>query len=354
MRGPFAYYGGKSGLAPLIVGLLPSHRVYVEPFFGGGSVLFAKPPSVHEIVNDLDHNVVTFFRMLRERPEELELACRLTPYARAEYAASELDEDLDDLERARRFWVRVNQSFGKTAGRQTGFSVTSARTASTAASAWARIGRFAAVAERLQRVVFECCDAATLIERMALASDTVIYADPPYLAETRRGRDRQRPGDYLCDMGLAEDHGRLADSRPRRRPSSSPATPAPCTSSSTPTGGASTCPSESTPATPSPTSAVTAQRCSGRTGRSTVASWSSCTRRRRRRWVPSRPERLISQTCVRVIDVVHSCGEPSRGGSCAARPQVPGLRPQFVPSGAAVVNSKTPLLPHTPDPAWST
>lgn len=210
MKPPFAYYGGKVGLAPLICSLLPPHRVYVEPFFGAGAVLFAKTPSVHEIVNDLDHNVVTFFRVLRERPDELELACRLTPYARAEYAASELDEDLDDLERARRFWVRVNQSFGKTAGRQTGFSVTSARSASTAASAWARIGRFARVAERLQRVVFECCDAATLVERMAVATDTVIYADPPYLAETRRGRDRQRPGDYLCDMGLPEDHERLA------------------------------------------------------------------------------------------------------------------------------------------------
>lgn len=211
MKPPFAYYGGKVGLAPLICSLLPPHRVYVEPFFGCGAVLFAKTPSGHEIVNDLDHNVVTFFRVLRERPEELELACRLTPYARAEYAASELDEDLDDLERARRFWVRVNQSFGKTAGRQTGFSVTNKRSVSTAASAWSRIGRFTRVAERLQRVVFECCDAATLIERMAVASDAAIYVDPPYLAETRRGRDRQRPGDYLCDMGLAEDHERLAE-----------------------------------------------------------------------------------------------------------------------------------------------
>lgn len=211
MKAPFAYYGGKSGLAPLIVGMLPPHRVYVEPFFGSGAVLFTKRPSVHEIVNDLDHNVVTFFRVLRERPDELEMACRLTPYARTEYRLSELDEDLDDLERARRFWVRVNQSFGKTAGRQTGFSVTNKRSVSTAASQWSRIGRFQAAAERLQRVVFECCDAASLIERMAVSSDTAVYVDPPYLAETRRGRDRQRPGDYLCDMGMPEDHERLAE-----------------------------------------------------------------------------------------------------------------------------------------------
>jgi len=210
VRPPFSYYGGKVGLSKLIVSMLPPHRVYVEPFFGCGAVLFNKSPSVHEIVNDLDHNIITFFRVLRERPDELELACRLTPYARAEFELAKLDGDLDDLERARRFWVRVNQSFGKTAGRQTGFSVTSARTVSTAASAWSRIGRFAAVAARLQRVVFECCDAATLVERMALSADTAVYVDPPYLAETRRSRDRQRPGDYLCDMGSTEDHERLA------------------------------------------------------------------------------------------------------------------------------------------------
>jgi len=210
VRAPFAYYGGKAGLAPLIVAMLPPHRVYVEPVFGSGAVLFAKRPSVHEIVNDLDHNVVNFFRVLRERPEDLEMACRLTPYARAEYQASELDEDLDDLERARRFWTRVNQSFGKNSGHQTGFSVTCARTVSTASSQWSRIARFRAVAERLQRVVFECCDAATLVERMAVTADTAMYVDPPYLAETRRGRDRHRPGDYLCDMGLPEDHERLA------------------------------------------------------------------------------------------------------------------------------------------------
>lgn len=211
MRPPFTYYGGKFRLAPLIVSMLPPHRAYVEPFFGCGAVLFNKRPSVHEIVNDLDHNVITFFRVLRERPDELELACRLTPYARAEFELAEFDDALDDLERARRFWVRVNQSFAKTASRQTGFSVTTARTVSTAASAWSRIGRFAAVAERLQRVVFERCDAAALIERMATTADTAVYVDPPYLAETRRSRDRHNPGDYRCDMGSTADHERLAE-----------------------------------------------------------------------------------------------------------------------------------------------
>lgn len=210
MKPPFAYYGGKMGMADRIVELMPAHRTYIEPFFGSGAVFFAKPPAACEIINDLDGGVVTFFKMLRERTEDLELVCRLTPHARAEYEAAELGEDLDELERARRFWVRVNQSFAKTAGRQTGWSVTTARSQSVPMSIQNRIERFEACARRLRGVSIECCDAAGLVERLATA-DAFVYADPPYLAETRRGRDRQRPSDYLHDMGTEDEHRRLAE-----------------------------------------------------------------------------------------------------------------------------------------------
>lgn len=211
MRAPFAYYGGKSGMAPTIADLFPPHRVYIEPFFGSGAVFFAKPPAVHEIVNDLDGAVVAFFRCLRDRRDELTEACALTPHARDEFDAAAMDEDLDDLELARRFWARVNQSFAKTAGRQTGWSVTTARTQSVPASVAGRIGRFAACADRLAATSIERCDAADLVRRLA-TPDTVIYADPPYLADTRRSR---RAGtacaDYRVDMGDPERHEDLAE-----------------------------------------------------------------------------------------------------------------------------------------------
>ncbi len=210
MRAPFAYYGGKAGLASRIVSLLPPHSSYIEPFFGSGAVLFAKPRVANEIVNDLDGNVVNFFRVLRERTDELIEACALTPHARVEYAAADLADDLDDLERARRFWVRVNQSFGKTAGRQTGWSVTTARGRSVPGSILNRIARFTPAAERLMGCAIECCDAADLVDRLA-TPDTAIYVDPPYLASTRHGQDRQRPRDYAHDMGEAADHQRLAE-----------------------------------------------------------------------------------------------------------------------------------------------
>lgn len=207
---PFAYYGGKAGMARRIVDLMPPHRVYIEPFFGSGAVLFAKPPAVHEIVNDADHNIVTFFRVLREQPEELERVCVLTPHARAEYQAADLAEQLDDVERARRLWVRINQSFAKTGGKTTGWSVTTARNQSVPAGALSRITQFARVAERLARCSIECCDGADLVDRLATL-DSVIYADPPYLASTRNGRDREA-SDYAVDMGTSDAHERLAES----------------------------------------------------------------------------------------------------------------------------------------------
>lgn len=209
MKPPFAYYGGKVGMARRLVNLLPPHRVYIEPFFGSGAVLFAKPRSRFEIVNDLDRNIVTFFRVLREMPDALAEVCALTPHARDEFEGADLTGEMEDLERARRFWVRVNQSFAKTPGRRTGWSITTARTQSVPGSIIGRIGRFHAVADRLMRCSIEHCDAAELVDRLATA-DTAIYVDPPYLASTRNDR-RQEAADYLHDMGDEAGHRRLAE-----------------------------------------------------------------------------------------------------------------------------------------------
>jgi DNA adenine methylase len=185
---PFSYYGGKARLAPHFVDLLPPRSTYIEPYLGCGAVLLAKPRSRHEIVNDLDGALVAFWKMLRDRPGDLERVCALTPYARAEFDAADIDEpEIDDLELARRFFVRVTQSFGKSAGPSTGWSVTTARTQSTAISALTKTGRFKHIAQRLAGVVIERYDAPGLLERLA-TSDTVVYADPPYIQSTRSAR----------------------------------------------------------------------------------------------------------------------------------------------------------------------
>lgn len=211
MKAPFAYFGGKMGMAARIVAMLPEHRIYMEPFFGSGAVLFAKPPSLFEIVNDLDDTVVTFFRVLRERRAELELVCALSPHSRTEFRAAQvgIDQTDDELERARLFWVMVNQSFAKTSSHNTGWSITTARSTSVPATIVSRLGRFGPAVERLSQVSIENCDAAGLIDRLATA-DTVIYADPPYLGTTRVQRGDQA-SDYRCDTSTDVAHRQLHD-----------------------------------------------------------------------------------------------------------------------------------------------
>ena len=219
MKPPVAYYGGKS-LASWIVAMLPAHRVYVEPFAGSAAVLFAKPPAHHEILNDIDGGVVNFMRMLRDRPAELEARCRLSPYSRDEYdtCAAVDDPAADELERARRWWVRSTQSFGQMAKVATGWSTSIQRGSNNARSVWNRLDRFTAAAHRLGPVVIENRPAVEVIDRYD-APDGVIYCDPPYLGSTRSSiaGGRRPGGDYAHEFHTDADHRTLAEALLRAR-----------------------------------------------------------------------------------------------------------------------------------------
>lgn len=214
VKPPAPYYGGKTRIAPWIVSLMRQHERYVEPFAGTASVLLAKPRARLEVINDIDGDVVTFFRVLRDRPEDLTRACQLTPYARDEFNLARdtpIGAPLDDLERARRWWVRVVQAFNNSPGRwATGWSLSSRRGTSEPVTAINLVDRFEAVAERLRSVAIENTDAVDVIDRFD-DPQAVIYCDPPYLGETRRGRDRRASvHDYAHDMLTADEHTRLA------------------------------------------------------------------------------------------------------------------------------------------------
>lgn len=100
------YPGAKWGMAKQIIALMPPHRSYLEPFFGSGAVLFNKPPSAIETVNDIDGDIVNFFRVLREQPEELARAISLTPYAREVYDDAHANRGSSEFDRAYRFAIR--------------------------------------------------------------------------------------------------------------------------------------------------------------------------------------------------------------------------------------------------------
>ncbi|MEU9014215.1 DNA adenine methylase [Streptomyces sp. NPDC048479] len=206
LRPPFPYYGAKGRLAGHIVDLIPDHRVYVEPFAGSAAVLFAKRPAPVEVINDLDRNVIVFFRALRDRQDDLVRALKLTPYARDEFAAADLSEEgLTDLERARRFFVRTTQGHNAAgSGGRAGWS-NGIRTRHTDATATTNlVDRLWQLADRLRSVVVENRDAVEVVE-VHDAPDTVFYLDPPYLSGTR-----QCARDYAHEADSEDFHRTLA------------------------------------------------------------------------------------------------------------------------------------------------
>jgi len=178
------WHGGKWKLAPWIIGHFPAHRVYVEPFGGAGSVLLQKPPSVTEVWNDLEGEVVNLFSVLRSRTDELARLIYLTPFAREEYHA--LYEPTDDpLERARRFLARSFMGMSsKGALRKSGFDsrINPDGYASRLNSLRAMPDELPAIAERFRRVVIESKPAAEIFDQYD-RDGVLFYVDPPYLSD---------------------------------------------------------------------------------------------------------------------------------------------------------------------------
>ena len=188
---PFGWYGGKFSHLDWLLPLLPDCHHYCEPFAGSGAVLLNREPSAVETFNDLDGEVVNFFRVLREEKERLVEALGLTPFAREEFAAAcEISPDLSALERARRFYVRARQvrtGLAQTAtlGRWANCKNTSRAGMSGVVSRWlGGVEALAEIAERLLRVQIENRPAVDVI-RLYDSPQTVFYCDPPYLHETR-------------------------------------------------------------------------------------------------------------------------------------------------------------------------
>lgn len=209
------WHGGKWKLARWIISFFPRHRIYVEPFGGAASVLLRKTPSFSEIYNDLDEEVVTLFRVLRnpETAARLIDLLRLTPFARLEFVDSYLPVD-DPVEKARRLIVRSYMGFGSdsahTAG-NTGFRAQSPVSNRSPEKDWFNYPpELAKAVARLSAIVIECRPAIEVMQRHDSAA-TLHYVDPPYLPETRSPKAR-RGGDkyhvYRHELGRA-DHEQL-------------------------------------------------------------------------------------------------------------------------------------------------
>jgi DNA adenine methylase len=187
----FKYPGSKKRLASWIVSQFPDNYedlVYLEPFFGSGSVFFEKKQSAVETVNDIDGEIINFFRQIREHPDELSRAISLTPWARQEYDEA-FEETEDGVERARRFLVR--SWLGRGSGLLYRNGIRFCMNYSSRQKSFCDFlpRRIAEAADRLIHarhgpVQIECEDAFDLIKRYDNAG-VLMYLDPPYPRETR-------------------------------------------------------------------------------------------------------------------------------------------------------------------------
>ncbi len=204
MKAIMKYPGSKWSLAKEIISLFPEHHSYLESFFGSGAVLFNKPRSNIETVNDLDGEVINLFECIRCDPERLAREVCFTPYARQIYEGAFEENPLDSYERARNFYIKLNMGHGyRTTGGKVGWkNDVQGRERAYAAADWCNLPeKIIAAAERLRGVQIENRPAVELIKRFNHPK-VLIYCDPPYVLGTRYGKQ------YSCEMSDS-DHEEL-------------------------------------------------------------------------------------------------------------------------------------------------
>lgn len=184
MKTPITYYGGKQQMAGIILGMLPKHKIYCEPFFGGGAVFFAKGPSFLEVINDKNDLIVTFYRQCMTNFEKLQEKIQTTLHSESEYNRAKriynnpkyhsktdiawavwMVTNLSVMATPRGGWKRDNG----TGGSHIGVSMDGYRNNFTNK-----------IHERLRYVQISCRDALKVIQERD-TDDTFFYLDPPYI-----------------------------------------------------------------------------------------------------------------------------------------------------------------------------
>jgi DNA adenine methylase len=178
MVGPLPYIGGKHRLAQKIIELFPKHKTYVEPFAGGAQVLFHKEPSAVEVLNDLDGDIVNFFRICQAHHDELIRCMKFMLASRRWFATlkAQTPETLTDIQRAARFlYLQKNSYAGLVRQQNYQLAVTSPRPFNPQ-----RLPEILDQAhERLARVQIESLPYEEILKRFD-RPETLFYLDPPY------------------------------------------------------------------------------------------------------------------------------------------------------------------------------
>ena len=191
MRQVLKYPGSKWNITGQLAELIPPHHSYVEPYFGSGALLFTKPPSDIETINDLDSDVTNLFRCIQQDSERLARLVMTTPFSREEYDRQFDGESCASrYQKAAGFLVRMWQAHGsRNDGYKAGWKYDAVgREKMYALWNWYRLPEWIVeIAERLRKVQIENRPALEVIGRFDYPN-VFMYIDPPYILGTRSGK----------------------------------------------------------------------------------------------------------------------------------------------------------------------
>ena len=196
MKTPLSYYGGKQRLAGRILGMIPGHRIYCEPFCGGAAVFFAKEPSKVEVINDSNGELINFYEVLRREFSALEREIEISLHSRRQHRKAQVIYDNPEMftrvQRAWAVWMSANGSYGCKMDGAFGYDRTGGVSKKLANK---RAGFTEDYAARLQRAQIECCDALRIIGSRD-AQDAFFYLDPPYVGADQGHYDGYSQEDF--------------------------------------------------------------------------------------------------------------------------------------------------------------
>jgi DNA adenine methylase len=196
MKTPLSYYGGKQNLASVILGLIPEHRLYCEPFLGGAAIYFAKEPSKVEIINDTNGELINFYEVMKTDYPALEKEVEISLHSRRKFQQAWVvysnPDMFDRVKRAWAVWMLANSSYGCMLDSAFGYD----RTGGTSKKLRNKRDSFTMeYAKRLQNTQIECCDALRVI-RSRDVPDAFFYCDPPYVGADQGHYDGYTQDDF--------------------------------------------------------------------------------------------------------------------------------------------------------------
>lgn len=182
IKTPISYYGGKQQMLNRLLPLIPTHTTYCEPFCGGAALYWAKEPSLVEVINDKNRELINFYQCLKNRFKQLKPMLEASLHSRAMHSDARQiyknPTEYTEVERAWAVWMMSCQTFLSKLDGAWGYAIKSNKSCIKVGNSIKRIAEL--YQERLLLTTIECDDAVKVFIRFD-REETFTYLDPPYI-----------------------------------------------------------------------------------------------------------------------------------------------------------------------------